>query len=255
MAKEILIPAFLLLCLRGYSQVERIDTDRPDQTESAATVPKNYFQAELGFNKENTVHKNYDLLYPTALLKYGLIGFEFRLGMAVRSSYEQLIPDSKWTSGFDPVEIGFKAALWEEKKILPKTSVIAGTGLPTIASRNFRTDHMAPFVRFTMQNSLTRHITLGYNTGVEWDGFSSVPVWLYTFAPGFDLGEKWYLYVEAFGFIQKHQPSQHNLDGGLAYYISRDIKIDISGGFGISKAAPKNYAALGISFRFSIIRQ
>ena len=26
---------------------ERIDTDRPDQTESAVTVPKRYFQMEL----------------------------------------------------------------------------------------------------------------------------------------------------------------------------------------------------------------
>ena len=123
-------------------------------------------------------------------------------------------------------------------------------GLPTIASKVFRADHLAPSFRFTMQHSLSRNIGLGYNLGAEWNGYSSAPVWLYTFAPGFNLGEKWYTYIEVFGFIQKNEKPQHNLDGGLAYYISNDMKIDISGGFGISEAAPKSYVAVGFSFRF-----
>ena len=233
-----------------YGQPGKIDTDRPDQTESAYTVPRNYFQAEFGFNKENTFYENYDLVHPTVLLKYGLKGFEFRLITTFRSSYEQLVPDPKLTRGLEPIEIGFKAALWEEKKGLPKTSLIAGTGLPTIASKNFRADHLAPFFRFTMQNSLAPGMALGYNLGAEWDGYDSTPTWIYTFAPGFDLGEKWYAYIEAFGFIRKTEAPQHNIDGGLAYYINPGIKIDISGGFRISKAAPKNYIALGFSFRF-----
>jgi Putative MetA-pathway of phenol degradation len=239
----------LLVCSTIKAQVDPIDTDRPDQTESAYTVPKNYFQAEIGFNKENTFYKNYDLVLPTALLKYGFKKWELRLEVTSRSSYEHLIPDPKWTNGLEPVEIGFKAALWEEKKWIPKTSIIAHLGLPTVASRVFRAHHIAPSFRFTMQNSLTKNIAVGYNLGAEWDGFSSTPIWIYTLAPGFELGEKWYAYIEAFGFIQKNEPAQHNIDGGIAYYISRDVKIDASSGFGISDAAPKNYFALGISFR------
>jgi hypothetical protein len=252
MAKYLWVLLFIFSCMTIKAQKGKIDTDRPDQTESSVTVPKNYFQAELGFNKENTYDKNYDLLYPTALLKYGFKKFELRLETTVHSSYEHLIPDPKWTNGFDPVEIGFKAALWEEKKGIPKTSIIAGTAIPTLASKNFQADHWAPFFRFTMQNSLTHTIALGYNLGAEWDGFSNTPAWLYTFAPGFELGEKWYAYIEAFGFIKKNEAPQHSLDGGIAYYISPDVKIDLSGGFGISEAAPKNYVAIGFSFRFSM---
>jgi Putative MetA-pathway of phenol degradation len=232
------------------AQVEKIDTDRPDQTESVNTVPKNYFQAEFGFNKENTFYDNYDLIYPTALFKYGLKKFEFRLVTTIRSSYEHLISNPKWVNGIDPVEVGFKAALWEEKKLLPKTSFIFHLGLPILVSKKFRTDHIAPSFVFTMQHSLTENIGLGYNLGAAWDGFSSMPGWIYTISPGFNIGEKWYAYFEVFGFIQKNEMPQHNLDGGLAYYISNDIKIDISGGFGISNAAPKSYVAIGFSFRF-----
>jgi Putative MetA-pathway of phenol degradation len=249
MAKKYLHSIVLLLFCYCIKAQGKIDTDRPDQTESAFTVPRNYIQAEIGFNKENTSYDNYDLVHPTLLLKYGLKKLEFRLEITSRSSYEKLIPDPTWTRGFEPVEIGFKAALWEQKKWIPKTSLIAGTGLSTIASKNFRTDHLAPFFRFTMQNSLTSSIALGYNLGAEWDGFSSTPAWLYTFAPGFELGEKWYAYIEAFGFIRKDEHPEHSLDAGLAWYINNNNKIDISGGIGISKAAPKNYIAVGISFR------
>ena len=69
----------------------------------------------LASTKENTFYKNYDLVHPTALLKYGFRRWELRLETTARSVYEHLIPDPQWKSGFEPMEIGFKVALWEEK--------------------------------------------------------------------------------------------------------------------------------------------
>jgi len=57
----------------------RMETDRPDQTESPYLTKKKYIQAEVGFNYE----KNGDLhslVHPTVLWKYGACKrFEFRL--------------------------------------------------------------------------------------------------------------------------------------------------------------------------------
>ena len=108
MTKFLWIIILLLFCTCIEAQVEKIDTDRPDQTESVETVPRNYFQAEFGFNKENLFDRNYDLIYPTALFKYGLKKFELRLETTFRSSYEHLVPNPKWTTGIDPVLIGIK---------------------------------------------------------------------------------------------------------------------------------------------------
>ena len=47
------------------------------------------------------------------------------------------------------------------------------------------------------------------------------------------------MYAEVFGFILKNELPQHNLDGGIAYYLTNDLKVDISGGFGISEAYSK----------------
>jgi len=65
---------------------ERIETDRPDQTETPFNVPKKYFQAEFGFNKENLTDYNYNLIHPTALLKYGLSN---RIELRVEPTYGQ----------------------------------------------------------------------------------------------------------------------------------------------------------------------
>ncbi|HUR65616.1 MAG TPA: transporter [Chitinophagaceae bacterium] len=242
----------LLACWHNlHAQPGKIDTDRPDQTESAVVLPKNYFQVEIGFNKESTYGKDYDLIHPTLLMKYGLKKIELRLEATYKSSYEQLIPDPKWTTGLEPLHLGFRMALWEEKKLLPKTSLLVHLGIPALGSKVFKPDHLIPSFRFSMQHSIADGIALGYNVGAEWDGFTSTPAWIYTLAPGFDLGEKWYGYFEVFGSVINGGPPQHNFDAGIAYYISNDVKIDISGGVGISKAAPKNYLAIGGSFRFN----
>jgi hypothetical protein len=252
MAKILLLPFLLFSSGIARAQADPIDTDRPDQTESAFTVPKYYFQAELGFNIEKDHHLS-TIVHPTALWKYGLgKRIELRLITQVNTiERPMLIPaGNDFITGILPVEAGAKISLWEEKKGLPKTSLIFHVAMPKVASKKFQSGKWAPNFRLTMQNSLSDKVALGYNLGAEWDGESNTPYWIYTFAPGFNIGEKWYAYIEAFGAFRKHEPAQNSLDGGLAYYVSNNVKFDISAGVGISEAAPDHYIALGFSFRF-----
>ena len=170
MAKKFWFIPALLISVHLNAQIERIDPERPDQTESPDLVAKNIFQAEFGFNKENSSGRNYDLLYPTALFKYGLKKIELRVETVVRSSYEHLIPNPIRESGLDPVTIGFKTGLLQEKKFIPKTSLIASIGIPVFASKRFRADHVAPSIKLVMSNTLGNHADLSYNFGAEWDG-------------------------------------------------------------------------------------
>ena len=238
---------FSLCC----SAQEKIDTDRPDQTESAFTVPRGYFQAEFGFNKENTSGRDYTLVHPTALLKYGLGKIELRLESTWSSEYEHVIPNPKWSRGLQPVEIGFKAALCEEKDFRPKISIIMHTTIPFLSSGIYKDSLLTPSFRFCLQHTTGERSALGINLGAEWDPHKKRPQWIYTIAQGFDLSEKWYAYIEAFGTISKGYLPEHSLDAGLAYYINPDVKVDISAGKGISSVAPKSYVALGFSFRIT----
>jgi hypothetical protein len=248
------LPALLFSTTILFAQ-KKIETDRPDQTETPFLTPKKYFQGEFGFAKQNEESGEYQLSEPVALLKYGISKrWEARLEVNYESDYIMLIPNPKKVRGFEPVEIGTKVSFFEEKGLRPKTSLIAHLGLPFIASKNFKTPHLVPSFRFTMQNSLTDNINLGYNLGAEWDGESTIPNWLYTLTTGFDIGERWQAFVEAYGNITRHQLPQHNLDGGIAYFVSDNVKLDMSAGIGLSSSSIKNFISAGFSFRIPLLK-
>lgn len=257
MRKTILFVLINFSCFYLFAQQEgRMETDRPDQTESPFLTKLNYIQGEIGFNYEKTQGLR-TLVHPTALWKYGISKkFEIRLITEIVSAETALLIPSgnDIISGLLPVQVGGKLAIAEEKGLLPKTSLIFHIAAPKIASKKFRSDKWAPNFRFVMQNTLTENIGLGYNLGAEWDGENNIPIpyWIYTFAPGFNIGTNWYGYIEAFGSIRKNEKPQHAVDGGIAYYFSPDSKIDFSAGFGLSKEAIDHYVAVGYSFRFSI---
>lgn len=244
---------FLILSSAKAQQNGRMETDRPDQTESPFLTKHRYIQAETGFNIENHQQlKTY--VHPNILWKYGASKrFELRLiTESITQEMPIMIPQgSDFISGILPVQIGGKVSLTEEKGIAPKTSLIFHVAAPKIASKKFQAAKWAPNFRFVMQNTLSETVGLGYNIGAEWDGETNTPGWIYTFAPGFNIGKKWYGYIEVFGTIIKKEKPEHAVDGGLAYYFSDNAKIDFSGGFGLTENAVDNYLAVGFSFRIN----
>ncbi|MBL7703229.1 MAG: transporter [Ferruginibacter sp.] len=234
-------------------QEGRMETDRPDQTESPYLTKKKWIQAEVGFNIERDKSLK-TVVHPTALIKYGAgKRFEFRL-ITTWVSEEAPATSGKgsyYESGLLPVQLGGKILLAEEKGLLPKTSVIFHVAPSKLGSKKFHYDKWAPNFRFVMQNTLSKTVGLGYNLGAEWDGFSNTPSWIYTFAPGFNIGKKWYGYVEAFGSLKTNEKPEHALDAGIAYYFNDDNKIDLSSGFALSENATDWYGAIGFSFRFN----
>lgn len=238
--------AFFLVHLIAAQSNEPIQADRPDQTETPAIVPKGMFQVETGFTfQKNEAHSNTFSL-PSTLWKYGVNeNFELRL---ITEFVTEKIGNSK-SSGFTPVYIGFKVKLAEEKGIVPKTSFIAHISLPNVASSIYKTDFNATEFRFTMQHTVSEKLSLSYNLGSEWDGFTAEPTFIYTLTTGYSITEKLGSYVELFGFAPQKDKANHNFDCGLTYLISNNFMLDLSSAFGITDTAPDNYIAFGFSFR------
>jgi hypothetical protein len=251
--KQLFLPLLLLLPIIKILAQDKIETDRPDQTETPFLTPKKWMQFEIGFNNQQNKKGSKEYFYPTLLSKFGVSKcFELRVITTVQQTTTEfpIFIDKVIEKGLLPLELGGKIAFWEEKKWIPKTSLIFHFAIPKFASKNFRANKLAPNFRFVMQNTLNKYVGLGYNLGAEWDGFTNKPTYIYTFAPGFNLTNKWYAYIEAFGFITKNDAPQHSFDGGLAYFVTDNFKIDISGGPGITKNAPQRYIAIGASYRF-----
>jgi len=244
----------LLLCLspKIFSQetpsetIEPIATDRPDQTETPSIVPKGMFQMENGFSYEKIDENESEIVSPTILFKYGVNeNFELRLitEYVINTSGDEKV------SGVNPVLVGFKAKLLEEKGIIPKTSFIAHMLIPELASKDFKADYYAAEFRFTMQHTLSDKVSLSYNLGAEWDGFTPDATFIYTLTTGLSVTEKLGAYIELYGFAPQNDKADHRFDGGITYLISNNVMIDASGGFGITENAPEYFASLGFSFR------
>src|SRR3982751_2928308 len=74
--KKIIVIFLLMVCIKTFSQnIEPIQPDRPDQTESPIIVPVKYFQAENGFAYFYNDENNKAYTYPSTLFKYGLTKF------------------------------------------------------------------------------------------------------------------------------------------------------------------------------------
>ncbi len=171
--KLFILTAVLFLSATANAQYkEKIETDRPDQTETPYILPKKYFQAEFGFNTEKYRPDYSQFVHPTSLLKYGISNrFELRLESSFVTQKLHYIPSTVTHTILQPVEVGTKVRLFEEKGLLPKTSFIAHVGLPFLASKEFYFEPAPYSARFAFQNSITENISVGYNIGVEESSF------------------------------------------------------------------------------------
>jgi len=259
MIKNILLASLLFLSIKASAQIEKIDTDRPDQTESPFTVPKKWIQFESGFLRETEKDiypsfrnwKDIHLQYPSLLSKYGL-GKRVELRLITAFATYKYKEGNKITykeTGLESVQLGGKLNFLDEQGLRPKTSLIAHYDFGRLRKINYDTIDGVNF-RFTMQHTLSKKLSLSYNAGIEWERFGHPPAYIYTLALGYNISEDWYGYVEAFGFIWKKDKPENSIDAGIAYYINDDFKIDFSGGLGLTKKAPDSYFAIGASFRF-----
>ncbi len=214
-----------------------LQADRPDQTECPYIVPTTFVQIETGFVFENENKSNANSSVPSVLWKYGLNKyFELRL----ITEYITSIELNNRIFSFQPITIGFKCKLSEERGIIPKTSFIGHIKENT------------PSFRFTMQHNISDRFTISYNLGSEWENEISQPTYVYTLTLGTSITQKLGSYFELYGFENSVFPKNHNVDFGITYLINNDFMIDISRSIGLFETSNPNYLNIGFSYRFKI---
>ncbi len=233
------------------AQNNSIITDRPDQTESAAIVPPGYLQFEHGLATDvEDVVKTWSVF--STLIRYGVTeNFELRLNA------DPHIYDSLYINELRlyPVSIGIKTKLIEQTKAIPDLSIIIHVQIPEIASENLKADHVFITSRLVASHTLADWWNLGYNIGIEWDGFTPQPTYIYTLTNGFSVKENIGFFIEIFGNISFDKNiviDSHFIDGGFTYLISDNIQIDVSGGVNMDFNTRNYFFGAGLSYRFPI---
>lgn len=238
-------------------------TDRPDQTESAFTVPARLWQIEAGWGYGERRDANEDLsfqAFPQALLRYGLNDiFELRLGvpgLAIESTDSG--SDSSSTSGLVDATLGFKVVIAEERGALPQTAFLGTLIIPS-GDDEFSSNRVDPSFRFLFSNTLSSRLSLGYNLGAVWltepddEGVEdTLSLFDWTVALGISATDRLGFFAETFGLvpIDSEARTLTSFDTGLTYLLTPRLQLDGSASIGLSSAAPDWTIGLGVSFRF-----
>lgn len=242
---------FSILFVCWFANVSRaqdipIQTDRPDQTECPFIVPAYYLQLESGVALEKEKKGLFNYTHPTILWRYGLSNrFEVRLITDFISTKER----GELSADIAPIEVGIKVNIFEEQKWIPVTSFIGHLTTP-IGSKKFATEYTVPSFRFTMQHTLSPKMTLAYNLGGEWDGWSPNMIAIYTLTTGYSLTEDIGCFAEFYGFFRKNDLQDHRFDAGITYLVHNHLQLDGSAGFGLTADAARHFISAGLSYRF-----
>lgn len=114
---KLLLFLFFQTAIVTAQQIEPIQADRPDQTETPYLVPTGMLQVETGFSfQKNDAFSNTNAL-PSTLWKYGLNdNFELRLITSFTSENNQ----NETISGINPILIGCKIKIVMKKDLFQK---------------------------------------------------------------------------------------------------------------------------------------
>ena len=217
-----------------------IETDRPDFTESSATIPKGRWQLETGYTVQRAQGTSHSL--PESLLRAGISSrVELRLSQNLSATGGAL--------SFEDLTVGAKLSLGGQQGARPELALLVQTTVPTGGSRVTATTMLPSAV-----------LLAGWELGGRWSvGGSAIAgrevdnhlELAGSAVVGYTMTERWRSYAEVFTI----QPVSGNggergesyLNGGLAYLVTPMVQVDVRFGAGIGGGAARYFGGVGLS--------
>ena len=242
-------------CATANPSREPLLSDRPDFTESTATVKRGEVQLEGGdtFERTSSVKTN---TIGELLLRIGVTsGAELRIEPG---SYTTITSPNGDASGWADAALGMKLRLYERPdetpSIVPAVSLIVLTSVPT-GSLEFRQTKLQPEAKLASEWTLSDRIGLATNLNVSRprdDENGRYTVFEGSVSFGFELTKRVGAYAEVFGFAPQLARVGHTRYGntGLTFGLTPDFQLDLRAGMGFNGVQPDYFAGAGLVRRW-----
>jgi hypothetical protein len=224
----------LFALLMGRARAQKINTDRPDQSDGASVVKENTIQLESSLYY-TVVEKNKHAFISSSLLRYGLVkNFELRL-LAEQGHHRNLFMDETAQSQY-PLAIGAKLGLVEQTDVRPAVSLVGYLQLPF--TNGTQPAQWSPAVLLVVEKKWSP-LTLTVNAGPKQEAFH--PDWEFQATTDLkcEVSKKWQVFGEYFAQYGHALPF-HNVDAGFLYQLNKHWMVYGSAGSSI-KHHPSNY--------------
>lgn len=224
-------------------------SDRPDATESAATIPARCWQLEGGATWDET-GENESLTWGELLARYG-VGERWELRFGVPSYVD---PDIG-PAGFEDASLGVKVVLARrdpDRPRRPEAALLADATLPT-GETGLREPHVQPGALLALAWPLGTRTELATNVGAAYASVEgeSFGVALASVAVGRELTERLGGYVELFG-VSRDEPggsARTFFDGGFTWAVTADLQLDLRAGVELGSDDDTRFFGAGLVWR------
>jgi hypothetical protein len=239
---------------------EPLATDRPDFTEASSTVGLGVLQLESGYTylrdeSDGLLAEGHSV--GELLFRYGIVDdwLELRFNINPVSVRAEMAGFSASTTGTEDITLGFKTWLTAQDGWRPEASVITALSLPT-GSNAFTANEVQPTVNFLYGWDINDIFSTAGSTGFTrvTDDLSHDYLELHqSWTVGVTFTEQWGGYAEWFCLVPNSAidaKTEHYIDGGLTYKLTKDVQFDVRAGYGLNDAAADMFAGVGLSIRW-----
>ncbi|HEV3383908.1 MAG TPA: transporter [Gemmata sp.] len=239
-------------------QEKRIDTDRPHLPESSSTVGLNRVVLESGFTYNTSGGYFPKYSYPEALVRIGMFAdwFEFRIAQNVNGEYTtNTLGQRSIATGANDLQLGVKLALTEQKQWLPESCLILQMTVPS-GSPGFSANRVLPGLHYDASWEVIKEKfsveTVLFADGTVDDVGHTYTLLGHGITAVYSLTKK----LEAFGEIDSYYSlgesagPQHYFVGGLVYFVTKNMEIDIRSGVGLNQHSQGYLLGTGFSIRY-----
>jgi len=242
-------------CASANPSREPLVSDRPDFTESTATMKRGEVQLEGGdtFERASSVKTN---TIGELLLR---IGIASRAELRIEpDSYTQITSPGGDSSGWVDGALGMKLRLHvpadDARSIVPAVSLIVLTSVPT-GTPEFRQTKLQPEAKLASEWTLSDRIGVATNLNVsrprdDENGRYTVFDWSVSF--GFDLTPRLGAYTEVYGFAPQLASVGQTRYGntGFTFSLTPNYQLDLRGGMGFNGVQPDYFIGAGLVHRW-----
>lgn len=232
--RKLLFLFIMLSCIQINAQEPiKVNSDRPDEADATYIIEQGYLQVEQGFFFEREIS---DSLVRT----YGLQDVTLRLGLLPKIELQVLyslinrdhVELKTKAFGIGSAKLGLKYSVGTQKGVLPSFSVYGNMSFPSVAGKEFRTDHKQYTFALLFQNEL-RNAEISYNVGFNKE--KNTPFeWVYAICLSKDFNEKLSGYIEHYSHLQKNE-TELSFDSGLGYTVNDLLILDVAAGITVNQ--------------------
>jgi hypothetical protein len=235
------------------AQDDTIDPDRPDFTEGTGVVPLGRVQVESGFTYSRVEDVRTRALGEVLVRIPFSKRVEARLGVG---SYDWIGSSGRSFRGAEDPEAGVKILLSEGSEHQPghpKVALLLLTSVP-VGGKDLTADAWQPTAKLALSWDLTSRFSLSSNVNLsdladDDRRFSQVALSL---SAGYSVTDRLDGFLEVFGFSRETAggPATRYVDSGVAFAVTKDLKIDLRAGIGRNDAHPDYFVGTGAAVRW-----